>query len=144
MLLTPLADYHQLYLTPAEVFPVFDPARPDELVQVAADRRSLIIVTGIAMGPVTLDIDQAPGPEADHDPADAGAGNTEAASGTLVIDEPLHLLAPTVDTGVTGPVFTPEVAGPHGFSITVDDRRTHYDHFVESPVESYRVRLWKI
>jgi hypothetical protein len=57
MRVTPIVDYHQLYLAPPEVWPVFDAARVGELVQVAPDRRSLIIVTGVAMGPVTLDVE---------------------------------------------------------------------------------------
>jgi hypothetical protein len=107
MRVTPIADYHQLYLAPAETYPVFDPARPDDLVQVAPDRRSLIIVTGIAMGPVTLDVDLLDAPD-----DDAGADGTEKSAGALIIDQPLYLLAPTIDTGVSAPVFSPHTPAP--------------------------------
>jgi hypothetical protein len=136
MRVTPIADYHQLYLAPAETYPVFDPARADDLVQLAPDRRSLIIITGIAMGPVTLDVDLVDTP---HE--DAGADGTETAAGALIIDQPLYLLAPTIDTGVPDPVFTPPHAGTYAFTITTTDRRRYYDQFVEEPVESYTIHL---
>jgi hypothetical protein len=137
MRVTPIADYHQLYLAPAETYPEFDPARADELVQVAADRRSLIIITGIAMGPVTLDIDLVDDPT-----DDAGADGTETATGVLIVDQPLYLLAPTIDTGVPDPVFTPPQAGTYAFRITSTDRSRYYDQFVQTPVESYTIHLW--
>ena len=143
MRVTPIADYHQLYLAPAETFPVFDPAQADALVQVAPDRRSLIIVTGIAMGPVTLDVDLVDPPGDDHEHAGtAGVDRTEQAIGALLIDEPLYLLAPTIDTGVPDPVFRPPHPGTYSFSITTLDRSRHYDHFVEEPVESYKILFW--
>jgi len=136
MRVTPIADYHQVYLAPAETYPVFDPARPDDLVQVAPDQRSLIIVTGIAMGPITLDVDLLDTPE------NAGVEETQQATGVLIIDQPLYLLAPTIDTGVPDPVFPPPNAGTYAFRITVSDRTTHFDQFVQEPVEFYRIHLW--
>jgi hypothetical protein len=136
MRVTPIADYHQLYLAPAETYPVFDPTRPNDLVQVAPDRRSLIIVTGIAMGPVTLDVDLTDGTD------DAGADATARATGTLIIEQPLYLLAPTIDTGVPEPVFTPAHTGSYAFSITATDRNRYFDQFVQEPVESYHIHLW--
>ena len=141
MRVTPIADYRQVYLAPAETYPVFDPGRPQDLVQVAPDRRSLIIVTGIAMGPITLDVDLLDGPD-DGPDDDAGADGAERATGTLIIDQPLHLLAPTIDAGVPQPVFTPPHAGTYAFNITATDRTSHYDQFVQEPVESYCIRLW--
>jgi len=137
MRVTPIADYHQVYLAPAETYPVFDPARPDDLVQVAPDRRSLIIVTGIAMGPITLDVDLLDAPE------DAGVEATQQATGALIIDQPLYLLAPTIDTGVPDPVFAPPHAGTYAFRITATDRTTYYDQFVREPVEFYRIHFWR-
>jgi hypothetical protein len=139
MRVTPIADYHQVYLAPAETYPVFDPARPDDLVQVAPDRRSLIIVTGIAMGPITLDVDLVDVPD-----DGAGADGTEQSAGALILDQPLYLLAPTIDTGVPDPIFTPPHAGTYAFRITATDRKKFFDQFVEEPVEFYRIHLWAV
>jgi hypothetical protein len=137
MRVTPIADYHQIYLAPAETYPVFDPTRPDDLVQVAPDRRSLIIVTGIAMGPINVDIDLLDDPD-----TGAGADEAQRATGTLILDQSLYLLAPTIDTGVPDPVFTPPHTGTYAFSISATHRGVLYDQFVQEPTESYRIRLW--
>lgn len=136
---TPIADYHQLYLAPPEVWPEFDPTAPESLVQVAADQRSLIIMTGIAMGPVSLEVTLVDAPAGAAGPEN---GLEDTARGVLLIDQPLHVLAPTVDAGVSEPVLTVSHAGPYGFNLTARGRHDHVDDYVDSPVEAYRLEFW--
>ena len=140
MRLVPSVAYHQLYVAPPEVWPVYDQAQGDRLVQLASDRRSLIIVTGIAMGPITLDIqllDRADGvPEL--------SGRDESVDGEMDLDQPLYLFAPTTDTGVAEAVFTPLRTGTYGLRVSARGRASHYDEVVETPVESYLLQFWPL
>ena len=139
---TPLADYHQLYLAPPEVWPEFDPDQADQLVQVSEDQRSLIILTGIAMGPVTLHVNLLEGPAGPGDALNSRDGTEDTASGVLQLDQPLHVLAPTVDTGVVEPVLTPPHPGLYRFRLAARGRQDHVDDYVDSPVETYHLEMW--
>lgn len=53
--------YHQVALTPMNVSPVLDPKGPADLVQVY-DPVGLIVLTGIAQGPVRMTVTMADAP----------------------------------------------------------------------------------
>jgi hypothetical protein len=58
------------------------------------------------------------------------------------VDEPLYVLAPTINTDVTEAVFTPPRVGTYRFRITAKGRGIHADHVVASTVECYHLQFW--
>jgi hypothetical protein len=135
---TPFVAYHQLYLAPPEVWPVYDQSQGDRLVQLASDRLSLIVATGVAMGPVTLDVALMNGPDAGRDRGEWD----ESVDGEMDVTLPLYAFAPTIDTGVADPVFSPDRPGTYGFRLSARGRARHYDEVVETPVETYLLQFW--
>src|SRR5215213_5116612 len=107
--------YQQLHLAPLGVSPVLDPAAPLGLAQVADAGTSLVIVTGISMGPVWITIQAGPAP--------ASAGEwEERVPVVLDIAERLFLSSPTVETGYPGPAFAPEERGAHTVTVLARGR----------------------
>ena len=129
------------------MWPEFDAgADPDAIVQVAPDGRSLVVVTGVAMGPVELRVAVLPASPADGvaGAGDGTDGDVRTARGELQLDAPLVLTAPTLDTGVVGPVLVPPAPGRYGFQLTAVGRDGHVDEVVETPTESYTLEVWPV
>ena len=80
------AGYHQIFLTPFGSQPLFGEHTGGVLLGVAPDRRALIIMTGCADGPVSIELrnlDEEP-------PAPPGSFEVQE-SVSLIIDESLCL-----------------------------------------------------
>lgn len=131
------ADYHQMYLAPFGRWPEYDMAQEDALIQTMPDERSIIIASGIAAGPVTIDVELVASPE-----AAANDGWEESFDGHMVIDDPpLFMWSPTSDQE-TGPVFDPPAKGRYGFRLSCRGRGLAYDRTVFEPVEHYLLQFW--
>lgn len=132
--------YSVAQLAPADVDPIVDPSQPAELTQVTDSGRGLIILTGIAMGPIVISIEHAektdqPGPQWQ-----------ERDVVTMKIDQPLFLSSPTMDDpadvqDLYEPVFTPTMAGPHTVTVLARGRDLDRDGIREDPCEEYLVLI---
>ena len=134
-----LAAYHQVHLAPADTSPVSDHALEPALAQVADGGRSLVLFTRIAMGPVTVRVDEGPGPAADD-------GWEEREVLQMDVDEPLFLGAPTLDdAGPFEPVYRPRTAGRRTVTVLgLGHQHDRYDDVVlpdEDPFEEYLVLI---
>jgi hypothetical protein len=113
------ASYHQLFLAPVGVSPIFDSRDSGPLVSVTDNAAALIIVTGCADGPVLVTTRVTPGP-----PSQVDAGWEAQESVSIVIGEPLRLSSPTW-TALHEPVITPSVPGPHRVRVSARGRTGH-------------------
>lgn len=130
------ASYHQLFLAPVGVSPIYDGRDSGPLVSVTDDAAALIIVTGCADGPVLVTTRVTPGP-----PSGADAGWEAQESVSIAVGEPLRLSSPTW-TALHEPVITPSVPGPHRVRVSARGRTGRVDASVETASEHYLVEAW--
>lgn len=135
-------DYHEIHLAPMNASPISDPNATPGMLQLADDGTSLIIETGIAMGPVTIEIeltDRAP----DQSLVSALQAWEDGADVTLRITEPLYLSAPTVLNDIFDPVIVASQPGNYRVRVLARGRHTHDGETVEDVFEEYQVTVWR-
>jgi hypothetical protein len=131
-----LVAYHQAHLAPLGLSPVLDPAAEAGLAQVTDAGRGLVLLTGIAMGPVAVLV---------------GDGSVEPSGewqerqvAEMRLDEPLLLTAPTLeDAGPDEAVYVPTAPGAYVVTVLARGRRPErYDDVLDpddEPFEEYAV-----
>lgn len=132
------ASYHQVHLAPMGSSPVFAGEDPMALALVDESQGALIIVTGIADGPVRMTIRDQPAEPSAEETAD---GWDESAEVAIRIDEPLFISSPTW-TPVREPAI--DVVEPGVYRVRVDSRGrgTDYDGSTSTPSEEFRITFW--
>jgi hypothetical protein len=129
--------YNQLHLAPMGTSPVLDPSQPLGLAQ-AVDHQSLIILTGISMGPVWITVGSA------GEPGAADIDWEERIDVTLDITTDLVLSSPTIETHTTTTIFTPTAPGRHIVSVQARGRSARPDDTLapdDDPPEEYLVTI---
>jgi len=136
------AAYHQLHLAPMNVSPIYDVNATPGLLQLADGGTSVIIETGIAMGAVTINIeqiDQAPGQTL----VSALEAWEDGAEATLQIAEPLYLSSLTIENGIFDPVIVPSRPGNHRIRVLARGRYSQkHDSGKNVAYEEYQVTAW--
>ena len=133
------ATYHQVHLVPFDVIALY-PSSPWDEKAVAVqgtDPASVIIQTGIANGPVTVNYAEGP-PSDEH--ARLIEHGWETTQLTIPVDGTLLLCSPERDEGYE--VFEPDAPGPHHVFVAAKGRDGHRDLTVFSPVEEYLILIW--
>lgn len=130
------ASYHQVFLAPVGVSPIYDGRDSGPLISVTDDTTALIIITGCADGPVLMATRarQAPPPATDAD-------WEVQESVSIVITEPLRLSSPTWSE-LYEPVITPDKSGPHRVRVSARGRITNVDLSVATASEHYLIETW--
>lgn len=134
----PFIAYSQVHLAPAEVSPIFDPSQPMTLAQVTDDGRGLIVVTGIAMGPILVDVATA------TVKAEVVTAWEELQVIEMHVTEPLFLSSPTIMDELYEPVFVPRNPGPHTVTVQARGRATQPDGTLspnDEPLEEFLIQF---
>lgn len=140
--LTVEVDYHQFFLAPFGISPVYDGIDAGPVASVVEAGTALIVSTGCASGVVVLEISLL----AEAPPGD---GTWEAQESVSVwIREPLYLTAPThgFALGADGSPWrlAPRTPGPHRVRVGARGRGSNPDsHVMGGPSgERYRLQIW--
>lgn len=131
------AGYHQIFLLPLESQPIFGEHVGGVLVGVACESRALILLTGCADGPVSIELRALT-----QEIAVDSTGYDVAEAASLIIDEPLNMFGPTAEAGGVWNVFEPQTPGPHRIRVQGLGRGLAPDLSVVTPVEKYLIEIW--
>lgn len=131
------AGHHQIFLTPFGSQPMYGEHTGGVLLGVAPDARALIIMTGCADGPVSIELRSL-----GEEPSSSTGSFEVQESVSLIIDEALSLFGPTAESAGAWNVLEPRVPGPHRVRISGTGRGVAPDFTVLTPSESYVIEIW--
>lgn len=131
------AGHHQIFVTPFGSQPMYGEHAGGVLLGVAPDARALIIMTGCADGPVSIELRNL-----DEEPSSPPGSFEVQESVSLIIDEALSLFGPTAESAGAWNVLEPCIPGPHRVRISGTGRGVAPDFTVSTPSENYLIEIW--